>query len=303
MPKNISSDKLIPLISPQSEDIRRKVEKIAKLDTIVLFSGETGTGKDFWAEYLSVCGESSAFINLNCGDVTPSLLESEWFGYEKGAFTGADRSYEGRWASAGDGVLFINQIDLLDPAIQSRFLRVIERKKYYPVGGLKEVDVEARFVFSATDNIEALVEKGLFRRDLYYRISVYQIHIPPLRDRREEILPFVRHFAEDADIELSISDRCSELLQNYTWPGNIREIGNFVHGCGVMKSAVTDEDVMKFLTGKKGFVSTFYRKEPTMRELTEEYAEYMVGKYRNKSLAAEKMGVSRKTLYNILNKK
>ncbi|MCK4944426.1 MAG: sigma 54-interacting transcriptional regulator, partial [Candidatus Aminicenantes bacterium] len=129
----------------ESLGVKKKIEKIADLATNVLIFGETGVGKDFWVYYLSEFSHFNNILNLHCGDVPETLLESEWFGYRRGAFTGASRNYEGKWKQAGEGILFLNQIDLLSLNLQSRLLRIIERKKYFPLGSNRETDIPARF--------------------------------------------------------------------------------------------------------------------------------------------------------------
>lgn len=141
----------------KSLEIKNKIDRIADFDTNILIYGETGVGKDFWANYLFEISKFKKILNLNCGDVPESLLESEWFGYKKGAFTGADRDYEGKWKKAENGILFLNQIDLLSLNLQSRLLRIIERKKYFPLGANKELDINVRFIFSADRDIEEKV--------------------------------------------------------------------------------------------------------------------------------------------------
>ena len=188
----------------KSLDIKKKVQQISDLNTNVLFFGETGVGKDFWANYLFEISKYENMLNLNCGDVPENLLESEWFGYKKGAFTGAEKDFEGKWKKAENGILFLNQIDLLSLNLQSRLLRIIERKKYFPLGSTKEVDIRARFIFSTDYDIEQKVRKNEFRQDLYYRLSSYCIFIPPLRERKNDILPIINYYSKKRSLNQSL---------------------------------------------------------------------------------------------------
>ena len=158
MPNDTIFTKIKNLEDPASLKIRERVDRIADLQTNVLFYGETGVGKDFWAEYLFESSNFEKMVNLHCGDIPENLLESEWFGYKKGAFTGATDDYDGKWKRAENGILFLNQIDLLSLNLQSHLLRIVERKKFFPLGSNQEVDINVRFLFSADADIEEKVK-------------------------------------------------------------------------------------------------------------------------------------------------
>jgi transcriptional regulator with PAS, ATPase and Fis domain len=233
---------IFPLISnlpdPKSLAVKAAVEKVAALDTPVLLWGETGSGKDFWAAVLAARSPFQPLLNLGCGDVPETLLESEWFGYQKGAFSGADRDYEGKWRQAAGGTIFLNQIDLLSLNMQAKLLRVIERKKVFPLGTNVEADIGARFLFSADSTIEDKVRRGEFRADLFYRISTVSIFIPPLRERKKDILPLLRYFCDQKGVAIDLSEPARRRLLQYPWPGNIRELENFVSGLAVRGRAL-----------------------------------------------------------------
>ena len=296
---------IFPLISnlpdPKSLAVKAAVEKVAALDTPVLLWGETGSGKDFWAAVLAASSPFQPLLNLGCGDVPETLLESEWFGYQKGAFSGADRDYAGKWRQAANGTIFLNQIDLLSLNMQAKLLRVIERKKVFPLGANVEADIAARFLFSADSAIEDKVRRGEFRADLYYRISTVSIFIPPLRERPERhpapaalfLLPQGRGrraqrggAAALAAVSLARQHpRAGKFRQR---PGRARLPPWTKQGSGRCWTA-------------PGPSWTFIQAgERSLAEVEAEYIAYLLRKYRNKSQVARILGISRKSLYNKL---
>jgi len=289
----------------KSLSIKETIHQLADLNTNLLIYGETGVGKDFWVNYLFEISSFPTLMNLNCGDVPENLLESEWFGYKKGAFTGADKDYDGKWKGAEGGILFLNQIDLLSLNLQSKLLRIIERKKYYPLGSNRERDIQARFIFSAEDNIEWKVREGKFREDLYYRISPYSICIPPLRERKDDILPLVMFFANQKQLEVDIGKEAEKILTDYSWRGNIREIENFITTVSVGKkeSTLNDDDIFSLLKTSGIFFGTVKDSDISLAELEARYIDYLMRKYKNKVKVARVLKISRKSLYNKLNRK
>jgi transcriptional regulator with PAS, ATPase and Fis domain len=290
------------LRDPLSLRVKERIEKIANLKSSVLLVGETGVGKDFWANYLLQISQVETMLNLNCGDVPETLLESEWFGFKRGAFTGAVKDYEGKWKTAGNGILFLNQIDLLSLNLQARLLRIIERKKFFPLGSNREVDIRARFLFSADSDIEEKVSRGEFRSDLYYRISTYKIYIPPLRERKSDILPLVMFFARKMGLTVDLSQRGLKALREYRWRGNIREIENFITNTGVLHRDLNDEHVIGLLRNAMEFLETKKEADISLMELEREYIYYLLKKYRSKVKVADILRISRKSLYNKLKK-
>ncbi len=302
MQKDTISHLLNNLHDPASAMVRQQAEKVAEYETGVLLYGETGTGKDFWAEFIRLVSNRKKTLNLNCGDIPEHLLESEWFGYSKGAFTGAGEDHEGRWAAAGDGIIFLNQIDLLSINMQSRLLRIIERKKYYPLGSPLEKEIKARFLYSADHDIKEKVQSGKFRNDLYYRINAFSINIPPLRERRGDILPLLRYFSSAKKIGIKLTKKGKNNLLDYKWDGNIREIKNFVNSVSLLKDSIEDKDT-EILTKR------YYDPERplssdniTLRELEIKYINHLIKKYGNKSKVAQILGISRKSLYDRIEK-
>jgi len=295
---------IFPLISnladPASLAVKTAIEKVAALDTPVLLWGETGSGKDFWATALVAGSPFQPLLNLGCGDVPETLLESEWFGYQKGAFSGADRDAAGKWRQAGKGTLFLNQIDLLSLNMQAKLLRAIERKKIFPLGAGIEVDIAARFLFSADATIEDKVRRGEFRADLYYRISTVSIFIPPLRERPGDILPLLRYFCARQGVPFELGAEARQLLLRYPWPGNIRELENFVNGLAVRGNALDEKGVRSLLDRPGPILDLIQAGERSLAEVEAEYTAYLLRKYRNKSRVARLLGISRKSLYNKL---
>lgn len=300
MPKDIIFTLIKNLKDKKSLEIKEKIRQIAGLNTNLLVFGETGVGKDFWVNYLFRISKYEKLVNLNCGDVPENLLESEWFGYKKGAFTGADRDYEGRWKSAEKGILYLNQIDLLSLNLQSKLLRIIERKKYFPLGSNREVGIDARFIFSADHDIEQKVRKGEFRQDLYYRISSYSICVPPLRERKRDILPLINFFARQKQVSVKLNKNSIKTLTDYPWQGNIREVENFVTNVFIMKKELRDEDIYSLLKTAEDFFDAAKHKEMSLAELEKEYIDYLLKKYKKKLTAARILGISRKSLYDKL---
>jgi two-component system response regulator AtoC len=222
-------------VSPKMKGVLDLAEKVAKgTDTTVLIEGETGTGKELLAEYIHFLSPRSAFpfIPLNCGAIPKDLFESELFGYEKGAFTGAsEKGKMGKVEAAEKGTLFLDEVVDLTPAAQVKVLRVLEEKEYFKVGGVQKKTADVRIIAATNRNLEGEVEKGNFRADLYFRLNVVKLFIPPLRIRKEDILPLFRFFVERFNEQfnkrfLRVDAEAEEQLLAYPWPGNVREVRN-----------------------------------------------------------------------------
>jgi len=288
------------LEDPGSALVREKIHQVADLNTNLLIYGETGVGKDFWIQYLWENSTYPSLVNLNCGDVPENLLESEWFGYKKGAFTGADRDKEGRWVSARGGILFLNQIDLLSLNMQSKLLRIIERKRFFPLGSNQETAIDTRFVFSTDHDIQQKVRNGLFRQDLYYRISAFNLRIPPLRERKGDIRALVKHFAAKLNIKNELTPRGIKALKDYPWYGNIRELENFITNISIVKKGLQDQDVERLIKNTTDLLEIAKTRELPLAEVEREYIHFLLKKYGNKKKVAALLGISRKSLYNKL---
>jgi two-component system NtrC family response regulator len=210
-------------------------QKIAKKNITVLIQGETGTGKEVLARYIHAMSHRSdrPFLAFNCGAFTETLLESELFGHEKGSFTGATSKKKGIFEMAHKGTLFLDEIDSASPAIQIKLLRVLETGEFLRVGGEEIIKVDVRVIAATNADLAARVEENKFREDLFYRLDVASLHIPPLRERAEDIPIYVNYFLEKETVEKGMppkkfTDEAMEILQRHSWPGNVRELANTV---------------------------------------------------------------------------
>ena len=224
-------------VSQETKEVLGLAEKTAKSsETTVLIEGETGTGKELLAEYIHFLSPRSAFpfIPINCGAIPKDLFESELFGYEKGAFTGAlDKGKMGKVEVAEKGTLFLDEVGELSPPAQVKVLRVLEEKEYFKVGGVEKKKADVRIIAATNKDLESEVKKGSFRDDLYFRLNVVKLPIPPLRERKEDILPLFRFFMDRFNEQfkkgfVQISEEAGERILDYPWLGNIRELRNAV---------------------------------------------------------------------------
>ncbi len=219
-----------------NEKIRKAyslAERAAKAQASILIAGETGSGKDVVARYIHLCGPRSSkpFHPLNCSAIQPTMLESELFGHVAGAFTGADKLHKGLIEAANDGILFLDEISSMSTDMQAKLLRALESKKIRRVGGTQEIDVDVQIVAATNHDIPALIEEGKFRSDLFYRLNVIHIELPPLRERKEDIPKlcgfFIRKLSMEQGKNIShIDPAVLTMLMDYDWPGNIRELRN-----------------------------------------------------------------------------
>jgi DNA-binding NtrC family response regulator len=216
--------------SPRMQAVYQMVETVAAVQSTVLITGESGTGKELVARAVHNLSprNDKPFVSINCGAFTETLLESELFGYVRGAFTGATANRKGLFEAADRGTIFLDEIGEMSPAMQVKLLRVLQERKVRPVGGHEELSIDARVIAATNRDLPAMVKAGTFREDLFYRVSVIPIELPPLREKREDIPDLVHHFAEkycaQAGRSLGISERAMELLERYSWPGNVREL-------------------------------------------------------------------------------
>ncbi len=214
--------------------------KVAESTATVLITGESGTGKEVLARLIHRHSPrlKEPFIGVNCAAIAENLIESELFGHVKGAFTGAIKNHRGRFQRADGGTLFLDEIGELQPEMQVKFLRVLQEKKVEAVGGNKEEEVDVRIIAASNRNLQEATSQGAFREDLYYRLSVIPLHLPPLRERKEDIPALVHHFLKKhgAPPEVGFSDEALEKLIQYDWPGNIRELQNVVERSIILRS-------------------------------------------------------------------
>lgn len=221
--------------SPVIRNLLNSVERVANTDSTVLIQGESGTGKEIFAQAIHYNGKRNEypFVVINCSALPETLLESELFGHEKGAFTGAHEVKKGLFEIADKGTLFLDEIGEIPSSIQVKILRVLEEKKFRRVGGTRSIGVDVRLIVATNKDLNSLVKEKKFREDLFYRLNVIPIYLPPLRERREDIPLLVRYFIEKYNKILhkgvkGIEDDAMKLLVEYSWPGNVREVGNLI---------------------------------------------------------------------------
>ena len=221
-------------------EMKKLIEMVSSSNTTVLIQGETGTGKELVAEALHIeSGRQGNNISVNCAAIPSELLESELFGHEKGAFTGADRARPGRFEQANNGTIFLDEIGDMPLPLQSKLLRVLESRKIQRVGSSKEVDVNFRLVCATHQDLDKKVEKGEFRADLFYRINVFPIDVPTLAARKVDVPILIQGIIEKIkfsgqDIKVNFSEDALKVLSNYSWPGNVRELRNVIERASVL---------------------------------------------------------------------
>jgi len=302
------------VIDKQSKmfEVLNNVKRMAQSKASVLIQGESGTGKEIIAQsiYSHSQRNSKPFIKVNCAALSESLLESELFGHEKGAFTGADIKRMGRFELANGGTLLLDEISEVSPKIQSKLLRVLELEEFERVGGSKTLKVDVRVIATTNRDLEQEIEKGNFRQDLYFRLNVIPVIVPPLRERREDIPVLAEYFLEKfksgMDTPLKeISKEAIDILVQYDWPGNVREIKNLIHRCTVMidSEVLMPEHFENMLnmqkTKKSNEISVGQTIEDVERELIYKTLEKTGG---NKTRAAEILDVTPRTLRNKLSR-
>ena len=288
------------------------VSKVADTDASVLIEGESGTGKELIARSLHFNSSRSdrPFLAVNCGALPESLLESELFGHTKGAFTGAISDSKGLFRSAAGGTLFLDEIGEMPQVLQVKLLRALQEHEVTPVGSSASQPFDARIIAATNKHLEAEVAEGRFREDLFYRLDVLQIRVPPLRDRREDIPLLVRHFTEKARRgnekgPLNVAKEAMVALVNYDWPGNVRELENAVERAGILASDEIGPDDLppKIATTASG---TFESRDtvsfrPTLEEIERRYVvEVLASVDEDKARAADILGIDLSTLYRKL---
>jgi DNA-binding NtrC family response regulator len=290
-------------------EVLRLAERVAATDANVLITGESGAGKDALAQFVHAHSKRAAsdLVKIDCASLPKDLLEAEIFGYERGAFTGATESKPGRFEAAHKGTLLLDEIAYLTVDAQAKLLRVIERKEFERLGGKRTITVDARLIALTNVDLENAVKQKSFREDLFYRLNVVRLHVPPLRERREDIRElaqkFLRSYADKHGRKTSgFSSKALETLTNYDFPGNVRELANAVErACIVASNArIENEDLPESLRTAVAMKEKTARRL-TLAEIEEEYVKETLRFTKgNKSEAARLLGISRKNLYEKL---
>lgn len=296
-----NSDKLIIAYSPSYLNVLKDMAKVASTDIPILILGESGTGKEVLAKMIHNNSNRSKgnFIAANCNAIPETLMESELFGYEKGAFTGADKTKVGLLEQANGGTFFFDEIGDLSLDIQVKLLRILQENSIRRIGGKMELPLNVRFIFATNVDLEKKIHEGKFRLDLYYRIKVSTLKIPPLRERREDILPLADYFIKKYSSEnVILSSDAKKFLLKYNYPGNIRELENIIRQALVKvmgKGIIMKDDIVSELDEE---ISSKKFNQIKM----EDVIEALKKTNQNKSLAAEYLKISRSTLYRLLEK-
>ncbi|MDA8078366.1 MAG: sigma-54 dependent transcriptional regulator [Nitrospiraceae bacterium] len=282
-----------------------EVMKIADSRSNVLLLGETGTGKELFARaiHFNSSRRDKPFVPINCSAIPENLLESELFGYVRGAFTGAVGSKRGLFEEADGGAVFLDEIGDLDQSLQAKLLRVMDDHEIRPVGGVQSRKVDIRFITATNRDITKDVKEGVFREDLFYRINVITLRLPPLRERREDILVLVRFFLDKFAGELGktvkyIDDEAMRLLMGYYWPGNVRELQNIVERAVLItdSNTVFPEHLPEGLKGIPPLAETSMDRALSIEDYTKEFIIRYQDRY-NEQRIADMLGITRKSLW------
>ena len=290
-------------------EVYKQIARAADSGVPVLIQGESGTGKELVARAIHAHGRrgSRPFVAVNCGAIAETLLDSELFGHARGSFTGAVADRRGLFEQAGDGTMFLDEIGETSPALQVKLLRVLEESEVRPVGAARVVSVAARIIAATNVDLEREVTAGRFRQDLFYRLSVIVIVVPPLRDRRTDIALLITRFLESACTRagrrIEMSPDAVEALSAYSWPGNVRELENTVERLVVFSRASVIEvgDLPPSIRARgPGLEESLFTDLPTVDELERRYLLHVLKAVEgNRSRAAAVMGVDRRTLYRM----
>jgi two-component system response regulator HydG len=301
--------------APRFVEVLELAETVAATGSTVLISGESGTGKEVLARYIHELSDRSeeAFLSINCGALPESLLESELFGHVKGSFTGAVRDKDGLLVAAGGGTFFLDEIGEMAPSTQVKLLRAVQEREVIPVGATKAVPVDVRIISATNRDLEEEITRGAFRSDLYYRLNVIQLHLPPLRERREDVPLLSAYFLEKLagqrgrERPPKLTEETLEVLARYDWPGNVRELENALERAAVIGTGdvigpeALPERVREAPRPRLGTEEIL--QNPTMEVVERAYILWVLqAEGGNKTRAAEVLGIDPSTLYRKLNR-
>jgi len=292
--------------SRSMKEVLTKAQRVAPVKATVLITGESGTGKDVLArEIHRLSGRSGLYTAINCSAIPETLLEDELFGHEQGAFTGAERSREGRFEASSGGTILLDEIGELSPATQVKLLRVLEEEQITRLGGNTPVPIDVRLIAATNSDLDSLIRSGSFRKDLYYRLKVFEIHIPPLRARKSDIpllaMSFLREAAERNGLPLpELSREALERLVSFSWPGNVRQLKNVLESMLIVSGERMDcddlpEDIRE--TGPSKDTRVLLELPATLAEIEDHVIEKTLELTEgNRTRAAELLGIGRRTL-------
>ncbi|MGH7503987.1 MAG: sigma-54-dependent transcriptional regulator [Longimicrobiales bacterium] len=298
------------------QQILKLAETVAPTDSTVLISGESGTGKEVLARFIHRISEreSGPFVSINCGALPETLLESELFGHTRGSFTGAVKDKEGLMAAARGGTFFLDEVAEMSPALQVKFLRALQEREVVPIGATEPIRIDVRIVAATNQDLEREIRSGAFRSDLYYRLNVITLHIPPLRERMDDIPLLAEHFLtrlnetrRNGNGPIRLSEEGLAALQGYDWPGNVRELENALERAAVLSPGA--EILPDGLPGRirspdaPPLVSDKAPANPTLELIERAYILWVLeAEGGNKAKAAEVLGIDPSTLYRKLNR-
>ncbi len=296
--------------SPTMKRIMGLVQRFADTDVHILITGETGSGKTELAKYIHLLsGRSNQdFFAINCAAIPDQLLEAELFGYKKGAFTGAEKDTDGKFFAAGSGTILLDEIGEIPPHLQAKLLKVVDEHEFYPVGCTKPQVMNARVIAATNTDIQVAVKNRKFRQDLYYRLNTFELHLPPLRERKEDIPPlfelFINRFARENKNRIPrIDPAIPMILQEYRWPGNIRELQNLsellvIANVDVIKPEHLPE---RFNTGVSGLISKAATGVYSLEDIKKIYTQYIYNlNKQNKKETAQLLQIDVKTVRRLL---
>ncbi len=306
----------IPSQSAKMQEVISLAVRVAESKATVLITGENGTGKEVLAKSIHFISprKDKPFIAVNVPALTETLLESELFGHEKGAFTGADKMRKGRFEMADKGTIFLDEIGDIPPNLQVKLLRVLQEHQIERVGGTESIDIDVRIIAATNQNLEKKIKEGTFREDLYYRLNIVAVHIPPLRDRKEDILPFIEYFMnkyskENGKENFEISKETVDLLLKYKFPGNVRELENIIERAVVLarNNIITVNDLPMTLKELKTEDAEIHSDNNTLTEQVEALEKRLIydalkKTNGNQTQAGKILGITERNLRYKLNK-
>jgi len=297
------------LIIGQSRPMKKIFEKILKVaptDSTVLITGESGTGKELVAQAIHANSRrrDQEFVAVDCSSLVETLLESELFGHVKGSFTGAHQTKHGFFELANHGTFFFDEISNLSLNIQAKLLRVIQEREFMKVGDQKKITLDIRIISASNTELSESIRKGDFREDLYYRLSVVPIHLPPLRERKEDIPPLIRHCIDKLCRKMKrspseVSSEALEILTEYPWPGNVRELEHTMERILILEDTdmIRAANLPTFITQRQGELQMFSEEALSLEELEKKYISFVLKRAKGKRTeAADILGINRKTL-------